>query len=95
MAGRSITNESIAAMLQYRNMTPTVLQDLLAAINRLLEDFETYRPNLVQAHVTAYRDILYELRDLLRVIGEDVDETSTRMGARIRQYENIISQRIR
>lgn len=90
-----ITPEAVGAMLQYCNVTPTIMQDILASIRTLMEAYDTWEPRLVQAHTSAYRDILCGLRDFLLVIAEDVNASNIRINTLARQYAGILDQRIR
>lgn len=93
--GYQITAESIAAMIQYCNVTPQVLQDIITTIRNLMDTYEAVEAKLVPAHRRAYRDVLCTCRDMLRVIAEDVNATSIRIGTLARDYADIIDTHMR
>ena len=86
----AITEESIAAMIQYCNVTPQVMQDIITTIKNLMDTYDSVESKLVPAHRQAYRDVLYTCRDMLRVIADDVNASSIRIRTLAHDYAEVI-----
>jgi hypothetical protein len=86
---------TIAAMLTYCNVTPSIVQDITAAMSAFMNAFEAESKSIVGAHVEGYRDLLIEFKSLLDVIAGEVDDTATETRRKALLYDQVISKKIR
>ena len=95
MRNYSIEPETIADMLQYCNLTPAIIEEITSSMTSLMDTFESVQKNLVTEHVSAYRELLTEFSELLKIVIGDVDEATTMTRTKALRYQSVLSKKIR
>ena len=97
MAGKkySISAETVVSMLEYSNLTVPILEEIKASVEALMNVFEDEQDKVVKDHAKQYIELLEECKSMFETIAEDIEGTSEKVSKLAKQYQAVLSKKIR
>ena len=86
----SITNESLAAMVQYCTVPPQVIEHMNKSIDKLMETYEACKPRMVQAHTNSFLNILEGFKTVLDSVSSDLGDSGEYVKKKVLTFQKII-----